>query len=383
MTNLTTELPPGAFHDKDFRLMVPIDKIVKNKANPRNPNETYFTDPDFKILVENIMQTGDMNHTPIQVFYQEGKYHLIAGHRRLEAVKKAYELRLEEWEERQRGNEPIKVTHINSSLMPTPSSEFEKRTMMFSAEETSKRWGDIRKFNFFRDMVDELPQTTRRNPVALFEQMRKATGMPPSTVKTYCSFIQNKIMADEMGDLSERLPKQGRLKMIRACDRGVSNLTVQEPKLVRELTLETDATSTAAQNKLGKLILNKLGEYVRLRAQGEMSVGPGVAMERTIAEISKPADKIPVDKQEIANWLNTKKAIFRQDVVEQTKRRDDTLNESQKAFAYVSKFEVPKNFRNLSEHQIQAMADDYAACGDYFDQLARKFRDQLRKKTNT
>ena len=52
-----------------------------------------------------------------------------------------------------------------------------------------------------------------------------------------------------------------------------------------------------------QLFLKKLRNYVRLRAQGELSVGAGVAMERTIGEIKSPADGIPIEDLEIAKWL--------------------------------------------------------------------------------
>lgn len=382
----TQDLLPGTIYDDQSRLLIPIELIVENSDNPRDPIETDYKDEEFRILVENIrVQSNGLNHTPIQVYMKDGKYHLIAGHRRTKAVIKASELNMEEWAEHQVGIEPIPATHIFATLMPAPLDDFELKKMMFSAEETSKRWGEIRRFVFFKSMAETQPAQLRANPVMFFERMKSATGLPKSTVNTYCGFLTNKKISEAMSDLSNsQIPRSGRMKSIRACLRGVEFLSKERPHLVKQVTLakpEQQLYDTFVQNQLAKLFLDKLKEYVKMRETGEIGLGAGVALERIVGEL-KAQEGGPIEDYEIGNWLTQKGAKFRDDIIHQRHRRQKGQENSSSFLSLVKQQEVPSLTSIKSPEELQKFADDFIDCSDYFNDLAKKFRDALRKRTD-
>ena len=149
------------------------------------------------------------------------------------------------------------------------------------------------------------------------------------------------------------------------------------PNLVRQLTLEKDASSTIARQKLAKLFLNKLYFYIETRKTKDLSVGAGVALERSVSEI-KTQEGGPVSDQEIVLWLSNKEQIFRRRIIEQTVRCS-SISPSSKAMAYVAAFKIPKKLSTLSTSDVQSMADDLQDCSDYFSDLAKKYRREFKK----
>ena len=61
--------------------MVPMVLLQGYDQNPRDELEfSYAMNSEFRTLVDSIIASGGMNHTPILVYFQFGKFHIVAGY---------------------------------------------------------------------------------------------------------------------------------------------------------------------------------------------------------------------------------------------------------------------------------------------------------------
>lgn len=359
----------GTYWDEDTRLMVQTDMIDENEENPRDSVEMTPDDPAFLSLVEDIMGNSNINHTPIQVYYKDRKFKLIAGHRRLRAIQFINKRNLK--------NSP---THIFATLMPEPKTKFDERKMMFSAEETSKRWGDVRKFIFFRDMLKELIQRNQdenliTNPEHLVQEMKRATSMTASTVTTFYSFAENPVISDAMASLDSELPRSGRMKSLRSCVRGMRVLTTLKPSVVRKLTNTNDALSVEAQRRLAEHFVIKLKNYIRLALNHGLSIGPGIAMERTVTEFNMLRGG-ELSESELMHWFDDKDNIFRPHIIGQSIRQK-VSNKELSFTAYIKSYKHPKVGARTSEEVVNKYLNDYLMGKVEVDKRISKYSKRL------
>ena len=88
----------GSYIDPDTKkLMVPTELIVPYKHNPRDPYELDEKNDSFKMLTRMIFNEPG-NHNPIRVYYQNERWHLMVGHRRVKATKMAQRMDEILWE---------------------------------------------------------------------------------------------------------------------------------------------------------------------------------------------------------------------------------------------------------------------------------------------
>ena len=311
--------PNGSFYD-GHQLFIPTDRVKPNPDNPRDPIETDYRHPDFRALVEDINSNGGQNHTPIQVYIhpKDGRFHIVAGHRRLEAVKKASQNRMIEWEQSKVEPKPEEVKFIYATLVKAPATPFEKGRMMFSAEETSKRWGDVRKFRFFRDMVNGLPETIQKNPSSLRKKMYEATRLSTSTVNTFCDFYEIPPIGNAMG--------VGRVKVLRSLVRIYRSLVSNNPSLVRQYveSVRPGKSKELSRPQLHHIfaqgVVAKAFHYHHLRnVKKTLMISPGVALERTTKELNSG-----IPDYEVLTWLTDPNRILKQNEVEHLVRQTQT-----------------------------------------------------------
>jgi len=373
------EIKGGAYYERPEdggRFMVPLNFLKCYENNPRDPVEfDYNRNNDFRALVDSIITTGGINHTPISVYYSQDKYHVIAGHRRIAAVKKANELSLEGWLSGSKLTPKPKTTDfIYATPRNIPGSDFQRRMMMFPEEETSKPWGDVRKFAFFRDMFLVAPDPIKADR----QELCRITSLPSSTINTYIDFINNQVIGNAMADPSEiDFPRGGRKKTLRACVKGVETILNSRSSIVKTLTgfeIVFEGGSKAKQ-LLSELFLKKAKLYNKKRIDKVLSIGAGVAMERTLPELRVLDDgKTNVTNAEITNWLNTD-SILLQDTIQQTKR-DNILGGT--VYEIVQKIPVRNRLSSSPEDLINA-ADDWQSAADICLENARTIRSQYRK----
>ena len=323
--------PNGSFYD-GHQLFIPTDQVKPNPDNPRDPIEIDYRHPDFRALVEDINSNGGQNHTPIQVYIhpKDGMFHIVAGHRRLEAVKKASQNRMIEWEQSKVEPKPEEVKFIYATLVKAPATPFEKGRMMFSAEETSKRWGDVRKFRFFRDMVNGLPETIQKNPSSLRKKMYEATRLSTSTVNTFCDFYEIPPIGNAMGELrssgEDTLPRVGRVKVLRSLVRIYRSLVSNNPSLVRQYveSVRPGKSKELSRPQLHHIfaqgVVAKAFHYHHLRnVKKTLMISPGVALERTTKELNSG-----IPDYEVLTWLTDPNRILKQNEVEHLVRQTQT-----------------------------------------------------------
>lgn len=378
------DLIGGAIIRDGHRYMVPIKSIKRFDDNPRDPVEfDYDNNQDFRNLVDSIRVNGGENHTAISVFWsrQHEHWQLIAGHRRLEAVIKANKLEIEEWDARKdltadtkERDRPKEVDYIYANPRPEAVSDFDQYMMMFSEEETSKAWGDVRKFAFFRKMYEKAPPEVKNSHT----ELRKVTALPPSTINTYIEFINIPKIADTMGDPSTvDFERSGRMKLLRACVRGVE-LLLDERKLVVQQFIGSFSRPIPASDKekLADKFLDKARLYTTMRKNRELAVGPGVALERSIPIIRQGDDgSKQVSDAEIVEWLEGKIKVLHKDRIEQTLRINSL--EGPMASAFTQAAPPTRVSQSLSDEDILRIAQDAERTSALALEVSKKYRQAL------
>lgn len=301
----------GAHVTDEGVLVVPRARIKPFERNPRDPTDfDYESSPAFRSLVDSIDANGVLN--PLQVFWHDNMYQLIAGHRRLAAVEFLEQrARTQGSETGTQGPEPNnRFKHLPAVVQEgAKDSAYQRYLAMFNDEETTQPWPEVRRFSFFADVLEAAPADVRTNPRLLARE----TGMRPTTVKTYLQLLSNPVIASAMKEPSEdQLPRTGRMKALRAVYRMVMDLTDERAPVVQHVTGENDIKSKEAQSGLANCLITKLRHY---DSNPGLAVGPGVAIERTVPFVN-PLHDAAVSDADFVAWLQDE-SILRPDLVNQ------------------------------------------------------------------
>ena len=374
-----TDLPGGAFFDGSATF-APIAKMKPYTENPRDPADTmYDKSAEFRTLVGSIEMVGV--NTPLQVFWLDGAFQVIAGHRRLAAIAEINRQRMQAWGgSGRKGPSPELIENVPVSIQKPPSSEYERHVAMWNAEETKASWPESRKFKFFCATYENAPPPLRTD----VKQLARELGMQQSTVRTYISLLEIPTLREAMGDPSElKLPRQGRHKTLRAVQRLTEDLSNYRPSAVRLATSNLTPSDPATKDLIAAKLLNKVRAYAR---NTELGIGPGVAMERTVP-LMKPDHAAQATDTEVAAWLSDE-SVLRKEIIEQRSSKqandgDDDESDSGEPtefLALVRALPIRQRPGRLDEGDLQAYIDDVTAAADYLYEQARRARSALQSK---
>lgn len=336
----------------------------------------YERSAEFRTLVTSIELVGI--NTPLQVFWSEGAFHVIAGHRRLAAVHEINRQREDAWVTGGReGPRPELIENIPVSIQKPPGSDYERHVAMWNAEETKASWPEARKFKFFCATYENAPPPVQADVSLLAKEL----GMSQSTVRTYIGLMNIPTLREAMSDPSElKFPRQGRHKTLRAVQRLTEDLTSLRPTAVRLATHNLQPGDPKTKDLIAAKLLNKTRSYA---GKTDLGVGPGVAIERTVPLV-KPDHTANVSDVELAAWLSDD-SVLRKEIIEQrvSKRApedDDDDERGADILQQVKDLPIRQRPGRLDEDELQAYVDDITAAADYLVEQARKARNALQVK---
>lgn len=305
MSESVPELPEWATFD-GVQVVARVDRIQTYDENPRDPADTDFgMSADFRLLVQSIEQAGITN--PLQVYFDNGKFHLIAGHRRLAAIHELNRQRETAWESQGSQGEWDRIDTVPISLQKKPESPYLRQMAMWNAEETKADWPESRRFNFFCRTFDSAPTYLQTDP----KKLAAALGMRLSTIRTYLRIRENRVLSEAMGNPGNSpIPRAGRHKVIRSLARLLDDLVKHRDAVVRVAT-GLAPSSDQAKEVLANSLLTKRRQYAE---NPHISVGPGSALERTLPLID-PGHRAKVTNEELIAWLSDA-SVLRPDFIE-------------------------------------------------------------------
>jgi hypothetical protein len=296
-------LPPGVFLDDLGRTMAPIDMLVGNPANPRDPNDfDPEKSPNFRDLLNSINQVGVREPIPV---YREDlsdgsvKLRQKAGHRRKEAVRQINERRDEAYKaliekgELQAGDPRPghleRIEHLPVAIGEKPLSLFDEKADMFLAESLRLKWRLEKVLPFFKDTIADVPADLADD----YEWLASRLGVPLARVKLLTTITRSQVLYGAATSESDKpLAKRGREKTLRSVIRAADVLFKYRPHVARKLTgrpMQDQETLEA----LRELVVDKASVVADQKRPA------GVYFERLAPRMRDP-EKHPDD--ELLNW---------------------------------------------------------------------------------
>tara|TARA_R100000808_G_C2138141_1_gene146186 strand:+ start:44 stop:1171 length:1128 start_codon:yes stop_codon:yes gene_type:complete len=362
----------GSYIDPDTKkLMVPTELIVPYKDNPRDPYELDENNDSFKTLTRMILnQPG--NHTPVRVYHQNERWHLMVGHRRVEATKMAQRMEEILWEKAGSiGPKPERFNYVYAVQEAPPENDLTLRIQMLQENESSEPWNNVRRFAFFVDTYNLLDEKTKANTKSL----RKLFNLRNITLTNYLQLMKYSAVCDVMTDLSEvNFPRKTREFICQQIISCKYNLEQHRPDLVRSMTKKS-VDSEEGGNILLDIIVDKAKKYKRYHDIGQLSSGTGTTLKNFISNVVKGKD---IEDSVVQEELEHKSY---------TRNLREKLENAPNKFVYEGEglltatvIKMVPTIRNFSEEELLKYADDFERASDYLYDARKRFRDAADKK---
>jgi hypothetical protein len=371
MFNTTKEIGGSYIDQETNRFMIPIDKIEPYKDNPRYPYETDFDDSTFKSLVVSIFTSDCMNHTPIRVYYQNERWHLKDGHRRVEALKTINRILMQNWETLNDGSpKPTQLTHIYATKEPIPNNELEFRLDMLSQDATSSKWTEVKKFKFFSDTYDMFSDQMKSDRAKIQER----TGLTRHRINDYLNYIATPVIKNTILE-STRFPKGNIIAIANSCYYTSRAMQKSRPELVRNMT-KFSPDSDKALNAVCSIVIKKAENLSVKRRLGQLSIGVNTALRNFYESIVNDADSTDDD---IQKFLTSNTNMWLSKLV----KNYSIVAEDSETRCYDTSIKLYKRPREKSEKQAMLDAIDYQRTADFWNEKAlmeRKYIENIRSK---
>ena len=371
MFNTTKEIGGSYIDQETNKFMVPIDKIEPYKDNPRYPYETDFDDNKFKSLVVSIFTSDCMNHTPIRVYYQNERWHLKEGHRRLEALKTINRIVMQNWETLNDGSpKPTQLTHIYATKEPIPNNELEFRLDMLSQDATSSKWTEVKKFKFFSDTYDMFSDQMKSDK----SKIQERTGLSRGRMNHYLNFIATPVIKNTILE-NTRFPKVNLINIANSCYYTSRAMQKSRPELVRNMT-KFSPDSDKALNAVCSIVIKKAEHLSRKKKLGQINVGASTALrnfEETLLVDNNNTDA------DVKKFLTSNTNMW----IEKLSLNYHNAHRYSETRCYDTSVKLYKRPREKNEKQAMKDAYDYQKTADFWNDKAaieRKYAEKIRNK---
>ena len=353
------------------KFMVSIDKIEPYKDNPRYPYETDFKNPVFRDFVMNIFRAGRINHTPIRVYYQNERWFLIEGHRRLEALKTINSFLKEDWENSiDDVEEPSYIKYAYATKEPVPTNDLSVRLEMLSQDSTSSNWDQVKRFQFFCDTYDMFPKELKTDKTAI----KELTGLSISLLNIYFTFMKIPILKKTILE-NTKFSKSGVVDIVKQCLSTSKKLPSLRPELVRNMT-KFPPDSDKALNAVCSIVIKKAEHLSVKRRLGQLSIGVSTALRNFSEAIVNDADNTDDD---IQKFLTSNTNMWLSKLV----KNYSIVAEDSETRCYDTSIKLYKRPREKNEKQAMLDAIDYQRTADFWNEKAlmeRKYIENIRSK---
>ena len=353
------------------KFMVSIDKIEPYKDNPRYPYETDFKNPVFRDFVMNIFRAGRINHTPIRVYYQNERWFLIEGHRRLEALKTINSFLKEDWENSiDDVEEPSYIKYAYATKEPVPTNDLSVRLEMLSQDSTSSNWDQVKRFQFFCDTYDMFPKELKTDKTAI----KELTGLSISLLNIYFTFMKIPILKKTILE-NTKFSKSGVVDIVKQCLSTSKKLPSLRPELVRNMT-KFPPDSDKALNAVCSIVIKKAEHLSRKKKLGQINVGASTALrnfEETLLVDNNNTDA------DVKKFLTSNTNMW----IEKLSLNYHNAHRYSETRCYDTSVKLYKRPREKNEKQAMKDAYDYQKTADFWNDKAaieRKYAEKIRNK---